>query len=395
MTITVPPPLTNALRTVAVNGSYTASRALSKWLRRGVRLTGEGFKPVPIAEAAAVIGEPEELVAAVHLPLTGDVGGHMLLTFPESVACKLVDMVMRQPDGTTTTLGEIEQSCLQETGNIVCSAYANSLSKWLKLHIEPGVPEFAFDMVSAIVDPLLGSLAMHSDSVFAAMTDFLLDSQRLQWGMLLLPSPESLKAMEERCNTDEVRQHALQTIAINGAFEASRAVSKWLKRGVKISTEGFTRVPLQEVGDHFDETTPLVAMHLPLGNSLHGHALLCVPLPHAMNLVDLLMGQPAGTTTELGELERSALEETGNIIASSFMNSWANWLDISIEPKPPQFIVDLPSAVLDAVIAEQALIGDDVLLARTDFIVDEQWIEWVFMLLPSPSSMRLIESSCH
>ena len=386
--------LAEALRTVAINGSHNASRALSKWLRRGVRLTSDGFKSVPISQASACIGESDEPIAAIHLPLAGDLSGHMLLAFPESVARFISDIVMQQPEGTTTQLGEIEESCLQETGNIVCSAYANSLSKWLRLHIEPSSPTFGFDMVSAIVDPLLMELAAHHDEVFVAMTDFMLDEKRLQWGLLLLPSASSLEAMENRCQIDTIRQHALQTIAINGAFNASRAMSKWLKRGVKISTEGFTRVPLAEATEQFAESTTIAALYLSLGDQLQGNALLAIPEHHALRLVDMLMEQPTGTATAIDEMGRSALEETGNIIASAFVNSWSNWLDLNVEPTSPQFVLDVPQAVLQTVVAEQALIDDHVFMAKTDFLVNDQWIEWVFMLLPAPSAMRLIETSC-
>lgn len=386
--------LTDALYTVAINGSYNASRALSKWLHRGVRLTTEGFQTLPISEAYSVIGEPDSPVAAIHLPLAGDLDGDMLLSFPEQVALQLVDIIMQQPEGTSTEFEELEQSCLQETGNIVCSAYANSLSKWLKLRIEPSVPLFGHDMASSIIDPLLVSSAAHHDEVLVSLTDFLLDKQKLQWSMLLLPSAKSLTRMQERCAGDSVRQHALHAIAVNGAFNASRAMSKWLKRGVKISTNGFARVPLRELAEQFDEDTPIVALHLPLGEQLRGHALLAIPESHALKLADILMGQPIGTTEHIDDLVRSALEETGNIISSSFVNSWSTWLDMHIEPGSPQFVVDLPRAVVEAVVTEQALVDDEVFLARTDFIVDEQWLEWTFMLFPAPSAMRLIESSC-
>ena len=43
----------------------------------------------------------------------------------------------------------------------------------------------------------------------------------------------------------------------------------------------------------------------------------------AYGFVDLLMGQPEGTTKALGEIESSALGELGNIMGSSFLNALA------------------------------------------------------------------------
>ncbi|RME41161.1 MAG: hypothetical protein D6788_01810, partial [Planctomycetota bacterium] len=114
----------------------------------------------------------------------------------------------------------------------------------------------------------------------------------------------------------------------------------------------------------------------------------------ALKLADLLLGREVGTGTAIGDMERSCLEETGNIITSAFVNSWATWLDVRIGPSSPSFVLDLPQAVLQSVISEQAALGDEIFFARTDFLVDDQWLEWVFLLLPSPSAMRLIETSC-
>ncbi len=386
--------LLSALRAVAVNGSYNASRALSKWLKKGVRLTSDGFVSTPIAEVASSIGGEDEPIAAIHMPLMGDMSGHMLLTFPEHVALQFVDMMMMAPPGTATELDEIGQSCLQETGNIVASAYANSLAKWLELTFEPGVPTFAYDMAASLVDPLLGMAAAESDDVFIANTEFLLDSQRLEWGLLLLPSAKSWALMESRCQAESVRQNALRTIAVNGAFNASRALSKWLTRGVKLSTGGFERTPLSEVGAMFSTDVPIVALRMPLSDRMHGHSFLAMTEANALLLCDMLMQQPAGTAVEFGEIERSCLEETGNIVSSSYMNGWSTWLDMEIAPGPPEFATDLPEAILDGLVAEQAIVSDEVFMARTDFFAGEQCLEWMFVFVPAPSAMRLIESSC-
>lgn len=386
--------LADSLRTVAVNGSYNASRALSKWLHKGVRLTSDGFRSVLMSQASSMLGEPDSMLAAIHMPLAGDVTGHLLLAFPGNTGLILSDLLIQQPEGTAKVFEELEQSCLQETGNIVGTAYANSLARWLKLRLEPRVPTFLYDMSSAIIDPLVAEMVAYHDEVFVAETEFLLDGRRLKWGLLLLPSLESLDRMRSCCQQEAVRAQALQTIAVNGSFNASRAMSKWLKRGVKISTEGFTKIPLAEAGNQFDESAPIVTLHLPLSEQMHGHSILAMTEPHAMRLADLLLGERPGTTKELGELEQSSLCETGNIVSSAFVNSWSNWLDICVEPASPQLVIDLPSAVFGELLADQARVSDEVYLARTDFLLDDQALEWVFMLLPSPSAMRLIEAAC-
>ncbi len=386
--------LADALRTITVNSAYNASRALSKWFKHGVRLHCDGFQSVPIRDASGLVADPDEPLAAVLMPLEGDIGGNILLAFPEKTALRLVDIMLSMPEGTTTQFTELEQSALQETGNIVGSAFANSLATWLKADVRPAAPAFAHDIGAAVIQPLLASQAEMSDTVLLCKTKFVFDKKQLDWVFLLLPSNDALKVMKQRSESDHVKQRALQTIAVNGAFEASRAMSKWLQRGVQLNTEGFERRPLRDVCTPEDTAGPVVAMHTALMDQMGGHTLMMMSMETAHRLVDILVGQTPGTTTELDEMGRSCLQETGNIISSSFVNSWAKWLDITTEPGAPNVLVDHPESIMQSVLVEQAMAGDEVFMAKTDFNVDGQWLEWEFYLLPAPASLRFIEAAC-
>ncbi len=393
---TEPPPtdIAEALRTVAINGAYNASRALSKWFKRGVRLTSDGFRNVPLTELSSAAGEPDEVVAAIHLQMLGEIEGDILLAFPERAALRLVDALIEAEPGTSKEFNELEQSCLQETGNIVGSAFANSLAGWLQLQTTPQSPTFVHDLAAAVIQPLIIEQAALGDNALVSRTEFDFGGDQLDWRLILIPSAGSLSIMQKKCEGDDHRQHALQTIAINGAFDASRAMSKWLRRGVRLHTEGFSRIPLREASPPAESDDPVVALHTALEHQLHGHTLVVMDVPVAMQLVDVICQLEPGTTTELDEMSRSCLMETCNIVSSSFINSWAKWLEIHTVPGPPELIVDMPEAVLQSVLVEQAMASDEVFLAKTEFSIDGNWLEWQFYLLPSAASLRLIESSC-
>ncbi|MFQ5489681.1 MAG: hypothetical protein ACE5GE_03065 [Phycisphaerae bacterium] len=386
--------LSDALRTVSVNASYDASRALSKWLRRGVRLTADGFVSVPLTQVAGtILPNEDDAVAALHMVLQGDIEGDVLLMFPEEVGFCLVDMLMGNPEGTTKAFTDLEESCLQETANIVGTSFTNSLAKWLKLEVVPASPSFVYDMACAIIDPVLARQVERADEVLVAKTEFELDRRQLDWVFLLLPTADSLAKMEHRCESDRVQQNALHAIAVNGAFNASRALSKWLHRGVRLSTDGFVRVPLAQISQIEDPEQRVVGIHSRLSDQLHGHTLLVMPEETACLLVDAIMQAEPGTTKQVDDMAKSCLQETANILSSSFMNSLAKWLDITSEPTSPVVRVDMADALFDTVVAEQAQTSDDVLVAKSVFSVDGQWMEWNYYLLPGPSSMRLIEAS--
>lgn len=382
-----------ALRAVAVNSAYTASRALSKWFKRGVRLTCDGFMALPIRDVAAAAGSPDSPVVGVHMTLTGDISGDVMLVFPDQIAMQLCDLMLESPLGATNTIGEIEASCLQETGNIVGSSFTNCLASWLKISAIPASPTVIHDLASAVIEPILVNHATMADEALICKTEFELDGQRMEWFLLLLPSVESLSKIISKCEGDDVHKNALHTIAVNGAFAASRAMSKWLRRGVRLSTEGFVRRPLPSVCSQPDSQEPVVALHMQLADQLHGHALLVLPMAGALELVRILTHAPPDAAIELDDMARSCLQETGNIISSSFVNSWSKWLEIHTEPQPPQIRIDLLQAILESMLVEQAMASDEVFLAKTSFGANGRWLDWDFYLLPTPSSLRLIETS--
>jgi len=383
----------DSLRTVAVNSAYNASRALSKWFKRGVRLTSDGFESVPLREVVTSACDPEEVVVAAHMPLVGDIDGDVLLVFSEKTAKIVVDMMIGAPEGTTTQIGELEASCIQETGNIVATSFANSLAGWLDVETIPAAPTVVHDMACAVIEPLLISHAELGDTALVSRTEFELDGKQLDWFLLLLPSVGAMDKMRKRCEGEQFKRNALHTIAINGAFNASRAMSKWLHRGVRLSTDGFEKVPLREICQGEEADSVVAALHLELGSQMHGHTLMIMSENTALEFVDAVMQQPVGTTTEFDEMARSCLQETGNIVSSAFINSWAKWLDIHSEPQPPQLHVDMLEAILAAVVVEQAAVGDEVFMARTSFSVDGKWLDWKYYVLPTPMSLRLIETS--
>lgn len=139
---------------------------------------------------------------------------------------------------------------------------------------------------------------------------------------------------------------------------------------------------------------PVVALHAYLADQLHGHTLMVMSIKTACELVDALLQLPPGTTTELDEMARSCLQETGNIISGAFVNSWAKWLGIHAEPGVPAIKIDLPEAIIDELIVEQAAVGDDVFMAKSSFSVNDRGVSWDFYFLPTPASLRLIEASC-
>ena len=98
------------LRIIFDRGAEGASKALSKWLAEEVHLAISEVELVELDQAAELLGPADSLVAACTMGLTGRLTGLILLVFEDRSGFALVDLLMHQPVGTTTTWGELEQS---------------------------------------------------------------------------------------------------------------------------------------------------------------------------------------------------------------------------------------------------------------------------------------------
>jgi len=141
---------------------------------------------------------------------------------------------------------------------------------------------------------------------------------------------------------------------------------------------------------YFDDLLPLagspeehvVGVYLLMEGTLSGRALLTMPLSSALCLADMLMMDPIGTAAELGELERSALAEAGNVIVSYFLNSITSLTGEDMRPSPPAVIVDMLGAIIEAVVSEAAILSDELLVLSSELTDSEGLIDAKLWVLP-------------
>lgn len=131
-----------------------------------------------------------------------------------------------------------------------------------------------------------------------------------------------------------------------------------------------------------DPASEMACVHLLLEENLSGQSMLIFPVDSAHNLTDMLMDAPEGTPTSLGDLERSALAEVGNVIVSYFLNSIASLTGESLRPSPPVVLVDVPGEIVNAAITPVAVSIGDLLILETAFSDPSGLIQACFWVLP-------------
>jgi len=133
----------------------------------------------------------------------------------------------------------------------------------------------------------------------------------------------------------------------------------------------------------------VIGVYITFSGASHGHILLAHQPEFAYKVLDMLMGNPTGTTSSLDEMSQSALGEMGNITGTFFLNAVADELGVFLNPSPPIVLLDMAGAILDIALAEILAERDDVFIAETSFGVSDRTVEGTFLIMPNASFMQL------
>ncbi len=181
----------------------------------------------------------------------------------------------------------------------------------------------------------------------------------------------------------------LKTIASEGITNAARGFSGMVGRKIEVSNPALKLVPLfsiaKMVGGPEDDA---VGIYLRFEGDMVGQIMMIMPYHKALELVDLLMDLPEGTTQHMGSMERSALGELGNLSGSFFLNSLANLVGANIMPSPPAVMVDMVGAILDIVVATAGGISEQVLLMQANFMDGTRSVEANFWVIPDLNALK-------
>ena len=184
---------------VTASAVRSAANALSEMALREILAISPQVRMVDLSHLSMVAGDPERAVFAVYLGIEGDVQGHILLAFSEPMARGLVDMLLDQPAGTTTELGEMEISALAEAGNVAGSFFLTTLADWAGMTLPPTPPVVIHEMCGAILGTLAAELAVQEhDEAMVIDAQFTCDGQVVEASFFMFPGNEMIRAIANR-----------------------------------------------------------------------------------------------------------------------------------------------------------------------------------------------------
>jgi chemotaxis protein CheC len=182
----------------------------------------------------------------------------------------------------------------------------------------------------------------------------------------------------------EMQQSALREIANIGSGHAATALSQLVGRPVEISYSEALLTVLAEAIDRIGapmERSAVVDAPVKAGG---GTVLLVFPDDTGEQLCQLL-----GTSLS-DEIGITALQEIGNILATSYLNAIVEMTGIELEPDPPTVEIDLLGELLARSAAGGGNPTDPTVLMRSQLTVESSTAKFSFLFVPRIGSVATL-----
>jgi chemotaxis protein CheC len=186
----------------------------------------------------------------------------------------------------------------------------------------------------------------------------------------------------------------LKEIGNIGAGNAATALAGLLGKKINMKVPKVRILDFKHVSSILGEPEVIVVgILLRVTGDLTGNIMFILENQAARVLVNILMGKPVEETADFTELELSALQEMGNILAGSYLSSLSALTNLKLLPSVPCLAIDMAGAIVSVPAIEFGKVGDSVLYIETEFSEGSTKVVGNFFLIPDVDSYDILLKS--
>ncbi len=189
----------DVLREIGNIGAGNATTALSQMINAKISMEVPNVELLEFKELSEIVGGAERIVIGILFTLGGDIDGMMMFMVDQDAGGHLVNLLLGNLQSTydkdSSEFTEMEQSALNEIGNIIAGAYLSSLSTLTNLTITSSIPYMAIDMAGAILSVPAIEFGKIGDKALLIETEFGNIDKMVNGYFILIPTINSYKAI--------------------------------------------------------------------------------------------------------------------------------------------------------------------------------------------------------
>lgn len=183
----------DALKEIGTIGAGHAATSLSEMIGKRVEVTVPKAIVLNLEDVPDALGGAGVIVSGVFFLVDGEIDAIFILLFSLDEGKKMVDLLTFKELGYTKVIDEFGKSALKELGNVTAGAYLTALSKVTGIKTSYSIPNYASDMLGAVIDGVLIHLSLEAKDAMMLEAEFMIGKDVVRGNILFLPEPKGLE----------------------------------------------------------------------------------------------------------------------------------------------------------------------------------------------------------
>lgn len=134
----------------------------------------------------------------------------------------------------------------------------------------------------------------------------------------------------------------------------------------------------------------VAAVLVEMGGDINGIMLYMLKLDFINAILGRLVGRYIEDYSQIDELSASALEETGNIIISSYISAITKLAGLEVPLSVPSISVNMLGGILSVPMAMFGEVSDKLMMIQGEFLIGDTQLEGDLLLLPDIESLNFL-----
>ena len=134
----------------------------------------------------------------------------------------------------------------------------------------------------------------------------------------------------------------------------------------------------------------VAAVLVKMSGEINGIMLFILKIDFINAVLDSVLSKDIDDYMDLTELEKSALEEIGNIIISSYVNAMSGLTGVSIKLSIPSIAINMLGGILSVPMVEFGYETDKLMMINGKFIVDDKVLDSNLLMMPDIQSLNYL-----
>jgi chemotaxis protein CheC len=192
----------NKLKAICEQATQAATVDLQKLIGKNVELGIKAVEIYNIKELNASL-DREMMVAGVYVPISGQVIGSALMILPLENAYMISDLLVGREPGTTRQLNKLDESALEEVGNIIACSYFAVLGNALQIELKENPPQLQVAMFGALFEQSIANLSERISQALLVEIQFGFKPHTVEGRFILIFGFEELEAIVTALNDQD------------------------------------------------------------------------------------------------------------------------------------------------------------------------------------------------